>query len=55
MTPGQYTSFPFSKRSRGMRVLPSLGSVRDAYDNGVRQIRELAKIIVAPVAESDSQ
>jgi len=33
----------------------SLGSVRDAYDNWVRQIREFAKIIVAQVAESDSR
>ena len=51
----QYTSFRFGKRCRGMGVGPSLGSVRDAYDNWVRQMREFAKIIVAQIAESDSR
>ena len=33
----QYTSYAFGKRCREMRVMPSMGSVGDAYDNAMAE------------------
>jgi putative transposase len=33
----QYTSYAFGKRCREMNVMPSLGSVGDAYDNAMAE------------------
>jgi putative transposase len=35
--PGQYTSFAFGKRCQEMGVVPSVGSVGDAYDNAMAE------------------
>lgn len=33
--PGQYTSFAFGRRCREAEIVPSMGSVGDAYDNAM--------------------
>jgi putative transposase len=33
----QYTSYAFGKRCREMQVMPSMGSVGDAYDNAMAE------------------
>ena len=35
--PGQYTSYAFGKRCREAGVMPSMGSVGDAYDNAMAE------------------
>ena len=35
--PGQYTSYAFGKRCQEMNVMPSMGSVGDAYDNAMAE------------------
>jgi putative transposase len=37
LEPGQYTSFAFGKRCKEMGVVPSVGSVGDAYDNAMAE------------------
>jgi putative transposase len=35
--PEQYTSYAFGKRCQEMGVMPSMGSVGDAYDNAMAE------------------
>jgi putative transposase len=35
--PGQYTSYAFGKRCREMNVMPSMGSIGDAFDNAMAE------------------
>ena len=37
LEPGQYTSYAFGKRCREAGVMPSMGSVGDAYDNAMAE------------------
>jgi putative transposase len=35
--PGQYTSYAFGKRCREAGIMPSMGTVGDAYDNAMAE------------------
>ena len=37
LEPGQYTSYAFGKRCRDAGVMPSMGSIGDAYDNAMAE------------------
>ena len=46
LEPKQYTSWAFTQRAKDSRLLPSMGTIGDAYDTQSRILGEERRLVV---------